>query len=584
MKTTHWIIVGVFIIAILISSALQGTTLVGKAVTTTGCCTLICQETTADECPTKFIPGELCSQVDECNVGCCVDNEGYCYSNYLKNNCEVSGSLFVSERECDQHPACLTAPTQRSLRGYTGFPYIYPTFTEGIVTTDYFARQIGQPFTIKTILFDENQHDDVRVSIKDEGFSKTLLLYDDGDHGDGKEGDGLFANIWFTQDFPPFEGFKVLTINATVNNQPRIPPERILLSAESCLPLSRNWGENYDDIIFIESNTDTTTLRAHTNANAIIGVLGQVFPPEQFQEKNFYEVLPVGTTQNITKAEQTVQQKCTFYDKTEDVLFFIDNTALYCEQKEKIIRVPPTIFLNRTAVDKTDIALDIILSDFCTYTLTQSQLQQQIILALIPPNITIHYPVNNTQYTTNGIDFSFTINDTHDTVHYEIYRDINRPETMMYRSKAPQNEAVNLTLNISDGEHNIWIEATDEHDNLVASEIITININNKNFITTIETLEPLTYNHSPQINFTITHNTETDVNYTIILNSSSIITSEAYHIVNDTTPVNQLVQFQTNLTNGTHIIQVVATDSNGNTAPTLPYIFYIGQYPEEVFG
>src|SRR3989344_1407687 len=41
-----------------------------------GCCTSICQQTSKNECFGKFVGAKKCNELEDCNVGCCIDKEG----------------------------------------------------------------------------------------------------------------------------------------------------------------------------------------------------------------------------------------------------------------------------------------------------------------------------------------------------------------------------------------------------------------------------------------------------------------------------------------------------------------------------
>jgi len=74
-----------------------------------GCCKetregAVCENLLKDEsskCKTSLLPTE-CSQVNECKLGCCIDNiGGICNSNAPKGKCEATGGTWSSEKNCN---------------------------------------------------------------------------------------------------------------------------------------------------------------------------------------------------------------------------------------------------------------------------------------------------------------------------------------------------------------------------------------------------------------------------------------------------------------------------------------------------
>jgi len=70
-----------------------------------GCCTSVCHQTARNECYGRFIDGKKCNELDECSVGCCIDKEGYCLTNYLHGNC-IGSYGFSINRDCSDIIFC----------------------------------------------------------------------------------------------------------------------------------------------------------------------------------------------------------------------------------------------------------------------------------------------------------------------------------------------------------------------------------------------------------------------------------------------------------------------------------------------
>ena len=127
IKYVIWLIAFILILALVENGPF--TSITGLVVNDDiGCCQLTCQETVRDKCSSNFYPDEECNKLDQCNVGCCIDEEGYCLSNYLKGNCK---NMFVQKSECNQFPYCIMARQRSSLLGSTGYPVVFRSYDEG---------------------------------------------------------------------------------------------------------------------------------------------------------------------------------------------------------------------------------------------------------------------------------------------------------------------------------------------------------------------------------------------------------------------------------------------------------------------
>ena len=91
-----------------------------------GCCEDFCIDTTPDLCqPAElYHSGASCNDVENCNLGCCIDEEGYCFTSYPKGNCDRLNNTFEA-RDCTEVYQCRTVLDQFSIRGYTGLDQFY---------------------------------------------------------------------------------------------------------------------------------------------------------------------------------------------------------------------------------------------------------------------------------------------------------------------------------------------------------------------------------------------------------------------------------------------------------------------------
>ncbi|MFT4310074.1 MAG: hypothetical protein ACMXYC_00405 [Candidatus Woesearchaeota archaeon] len=58
-----------------------------------GCCMLTCSESTQQECPNFYI-NQRCNEISQCQIGCCLDKNNFCYENYLQSQCERNNGIF----------------------------------------------------------------------------------------------------------------------------------------------------------------------------------------------------------------------------------------------------------------------------------------------------------------------------------------------------------------------------------------------------------------------------------------------------------------------------------------------------------
>jgi hypothetical protein len=535
-----------------------------------GCCEPICQQTGQSDCFGTFHAGLECTQLDQCNIGCCIDTEGYCLSNYLKANCEVGEGEFIEEKECPQYIQCITEPSQESLMGFTGYNFIFPASQEGVLFVEPVAGKGNTPFTIKMQVF--GQANDVKASITSEGYSTTISLYNDGSHGDGNPNDNLFAGIWQSEAFPPFEGIRRVNVTTSVDGSSSNASDYLLLTSNNCLPLRKPWDDpaTRQDIIFIKVGATEQTSSFEAHALNIVGHMSSVFPlVDGIDKRNFYIITENLQQRDSQIAREKVQQQCDFYNPEQDVIIFFDDEFNYCEQETEMITTNPRLLFNRTALEEMT-NLDTFMERFCDIIVTEAQLQEIIEQSRIAPNITVILPQNNSRHNTSEIEAQFVIYDNKNaTLDYEIYQDINNPLMVIKTGTAQTGQKETTTVTLTDGSHDIWIETRDGDHNLGHSTITIVNINVSNFIIDITSLDPLYYNSSPEINFTISHASDIQINYTVLLNTSTQI--------NGTAITEEIVTIPTTLTNGTYTIQITAADRQNRTATSLPYIIYIGE-------
>src|SRR3989344_2680651 len=568
-----------FIVILLNFSSSEIGLATGSATTSIeGCCGLTCQESAREDCPSEFHENAQCADVTACNVGCCVDSEGYCLSNYLAGNCAAANGKFIAQHECLHEPLCISEPPIGDIRGYIGYPFVFRQDIDGFMFSDDIAGFPGQIFTLKSFIFSDATR--ARVTAASGDYTKTLALYDDGAHGDGNPEDGLFAAIWRTDDFPLFQGLRRINIEGEADNKELIA-DYLFLSTTGCFPMQKPWEQTEErrDVIF-------TSVNPQLSANAvtpreIIGFITTQTPVGETAEINFAEIEEPQTSKD--NAVASVRNRCQFYDP-QDTIIVLDSQAQQCTQQDNVVHIPPDIVINETARNKvTALHANELLAQFCSFIQTSAQYYLFELEKYKAPEITIFAPINDSAHTTSEIEFSFIINDSLDEqVNYNIYMDMNHPSAILQSGIAARNTPIFQQINISDGYHLVWVEAVDSNGNIGASDEVIIHVNESNFVIDIISLDAIEQNHSPQINFTISYGTSAVVNYSILINATRGSMENAAAFFNSTATASELINVSTALENGTHIIQIIANDNNGRTSSSLPYIFGIGVPEDEV--
>ncbi len=527
---------------------------------TTGCCEFICQQTSAKECPTTFHAGKACGDVGACNIGCCIDPDGYCLSNYLENKC--TAGTFLSSGECLQHPLCISTPPPGSLRGATGYPFVFTATDKGIVILDQVGGNVGDPLAVKVNVFGNETNVDARIFT--DAYNELLHLYDDGNHGDGNLGDGLFAAIWDTKNFG-LGGIAKVNVAPVINGAESKISDYFLISPYKCVPIRKQWEAHRRDFIFAMTGPPGIL---KNNALGIIGQLGfNQNITEQLNSQNFY-VLP----QQVNDPSEVVNA-CIFFDPLQDFIIFFDKNIEKCEQRAGFVRMNPLFIMDQRVISESN-DIDTVFKDFCKHVITQKQLVDQVIDMLTAPNITFLSPRNNSIFTSSEIFFTFMVNDTKDKqLPYSVYIDINNPLTLVKEGVAFSGQLVNFSINITDGSHDIWVESEDSDGNLGHSDVHIVSVNESNFVIDILSLDPLQYNFSPEINFTISHVRDFEVNYTLVIDDSTTLKGS--------TLVNNVTRIKTKLSDGNHVISIIAHDFAGRFAYSLPYEIYVGNETEE---
>ena len=509
---------------------------------TIGCCESICQITTEQQCEDSFYSNQECEDIDNCNLGCCVDTEGYCLNNYLQGNCNDINGDFVEIGECLYHPPCVSSSTNQ-LMGSVGYPEIYSESEYGLISINLESAIKGDNITIKFNVFDKSQDISVRIYFDD--YEYIMDLYDDGKHDDQDNLDDIYANLWDSSLSPYFEGIKKINIDVQINEK-IIDTDYFSLTENGCLPLTKQWEDPNlkQDVIFVI-------------LDPLYGDYTSLVIMDQINSNNFYTLEKDVSNFDDDAIKNQVTQKCDFYDQNEDVIIILDSNFSYCEQKQGTIRTNPQFEFNQDIQNITD--------NFCSDIKTYQEISDESLASFEPPNVTIISPKNNTHHKNSNITLSLLVEDNNEEdIQYLVYSDL----AMIKDDTISINEVSQITVNLVDGAHTIFIELEDSDGNKGYSEFLDILVNSSNFIIEVYSLSEFFYNESPNIEFKINHIFNGEMNY--------IIAIDDLEYSNGTIVMGQIKNIPTNLTNGAHKIQILAKDSNGKISYSPEYVIYIG--------
>lgn len=542
-----------------------------------GCCTLTCKQANENDCPNFFELGKKCNEIEKCNIGCCVDEEGYCLANFLKANCERLNGRFISKKECRQHVHCLTEPYLLSLRGYTGFPFIFENEDSGMLSVIPISGEREDTFKIRQVVFEREGLDRVEAVINLTTTQSRVQLYNDGAHGDGNENDTIFANQWDSSIVSSFHGTKNIRVDINIYRNGRVNNSGstylTLIDNIKCLPIFKLWQDNASKkgIIFVGYNYDENTVKRELRKDAE-AVIGALLPLNYFEneldELNFYIILKNMSEKDSRYIHNYIKAQCSLYNELEDYVVLFDKNQLMCKQHGKLIITNPTLYPDIEEVQSIN-DLGSLMDNFCVYMLTEEKVRQNTMLKYEAPKITVAKPLNNSVFNINNIETSFIITDSKNTyLDYEVYLDTDIEETRYLKGTATSGVWVAGNLgNLPDGWHELHVEALDSDGNLGFSDSIRFYINVSNFVINLTSPDSIAYNESPTIEFRISHATNQNINYSVFVNDNLF--------ADGTTAINQVVSLPTDLAEGDYKIKINATDNESRSTWYMPAPFYI---------
>ena len=436
-----------------------------------GCCTAICQQTSKNECYDKFVGNKKCSELEECNVGCCIDREGYCLTNYLYGNC-INGYGMHTNKDCSEIVFCRNI-TDKS---YTSRLYSIKKGA-GIIALKPAADYYKSSFNIRYYLYDKADVLSVAAEIKDnKKLIDIVILYDDGFHNDGAKGDNLYGNNWLSSKINDFWGFKKLDVDIVIKyidgTQQLISRAHsmVVLSNNKCLPISDGWGLNKNySIIFAAQNYENLSNGWQQFETDVQNFLNSLFSIGEFLDNkdnfNIYRLEQSLSYFNIPTLIGIISNSCPDYSNKKDLVVVLDNNEDYCvSERSKVIRANPiALFYNNI----TNLPINNTFEDFCNYVLTPKKLADGIISFATPPTITVQTS-DNIIYNTTAVNLLFTISAINYPINSSVFLD-----TALISSKILNEESTeNINLALTNGTNAVLISIIDKNRNKAFAQLL----------------------------------------------------------------------------------------------------------------
>lgn len=501
-----------------------------------GCCELTCTDMSGLNCPSNFFhEGESCFDLGLCNVGCCIDGEGYCYTNYAKNYCEREGKKFISSRECTEYKECWVPPEfPADQEGYMmkrgrAVLYVNPSPSSG---------RIGEEFVIQATLI--NPASKVELNIFSENFNRTYLMYDDGFGDDDFMNDEIYTLAWNSLDHPQINEITAVRIKPIVDGKVEEENYEIYLSPNTCVPSITPWNQSSKPkIVFARkgnSNKETGNVAVYVMSQFSKNYL-------KMKEYDIYNIqAPVDENDALTK--------CPFA-LGEGVVVLLDKEELFCRQNGNLVVVNEDFITNGRTVPFN------FMADFCKYVTTVKKTEYDFMSSLEEPRVVIHIPDNDT-FTDNELLISFSAYDNESSrLRYKIYSDSTYGKLGWGYMNA--NDTITRTINIEDGSHELYVVVEDLDANEGFNER-TVLANASNFVAFASLEEEVFSSPDFVFNISFNHKTEETASYIVKRNNIPIKKGNATR--------NELSEVNVTLPYGEHEIIAVFTDSSGRTATT----------------
>ncbi len=434
-----------------------------------GCCTSICQQTSRDECYGKFIEDRKCDELKDCNVGCCIDKEGYCLTNYLYGNC-IQGNGTHINKDCADIVFCANI-TDKS---YGARLYSIKIKGDGILTIKPIASYYKSFFNVLYYLYDKTNVLSVSANIKDSGqLIDSIILYDDGSHNDGANNDNLYGNNWDSSKIEVFNGFKkldiVIIVKYTDGTQQLIskPQSIVVLSNNKCLPIYNEWDKSKKyNIIFAANNYEAYGFAKFESD--VQNFLDAIFSAEKFsnnrQDFNIYRLEQSLSYFNIQTLVNIIGSNCPSYSNKKDLIVVLDNNEEYCVSENlRVVRVNPQVLFYKNISNP---AINETFANFCNYVITPKKLSDEILAFATPPKIIVH-TLDNITYNVSSVNLSFTISATN----YPVNNSVFLNDTLILTKTSNEEITDSIILNLANETNEVLITAIDKNENIAYAQL-----------------------------------------------------------------------------------------------------------------
>lgn len=439
-----------------------------------GCCTSICHQTARNECYGRFIGGKKCSELEECNVGCCIDKEGYCLTNYLHGNC-IGGYGLSINRDCSDVISCRNLTGKSYAAGQYG---IRNKKGAGASLQNPEAGYLNSSFKIQYYLYDKASVFQVLANIKDnDTLIDSITLYDDGSHNDGAGNDSLYGNNWLSSRINKFQGFKKLDIDIEIKysdgSLQAVPEVQSItvLGSNKCLPIYNQWDNSPEkySIIFAAGNYEALNDGYQKFQTDAQNFLNEFFSIGRFKsikgDFNIYRLDNSLSYSDIPTLARIVSGSCPHYSSKKDLLILLDNNEHYCiAESQRIVRVNPKLFFYQNITNST---INETFADLCSYVLTMKKLADEAIGFAAPPRIIINTPGNIT-YNTSNISLSFTVS----SINYPANNFVFLENALIFSKTINGKDDSLVNLSLANGTNAVLIKSVDKNKNKAFAQIL----------------------------------------------------------------------------------------------------------------
>ncbi len=599
-KNIKYAIIAFFIVLILslgmsfIDKTKRPSSITGMATGSgSGCCERFCEETTKQKCyEGVFHDATSCDKIDKCNIGCCIDKEGYCLSNYLMSNCEAYGYKFI-KKECPEVPKCVIPTPSFLVRQDTGIRVNVDASIQDVfegasgarldngnmvfdpddpyglryVLVEPIAGAKGTLFYIKYVIDEPSEISDVEITLKDNNSTAaTLALYDDGNHDDANNEDGIYGNKWDSSSLTGASGLRKISIDAaivkkdgTINLKERISSFVVSINS-NCIPLTMWDSSKKRDIIFLGNQykrkwgVDRLKIDVNNNFNnfAVISPFR-----EKFDQVNYYiieEDFTLGSD-----ALSAIKSECKFFDKAEDLAIIFDYSEKKCRRfstsEGNIFTLSPeTVYFFDSPFTLNEAIFDVcnVANTFEEYNDRKKKEEADLI-----PKIDLKVK-DGQWFWQNEFDIKFIIKYNYSpAVDYQVY--INGGKGI--EGTAASGKLTEERITLDNGDYNMYIEAKGDFVDGVSDAVdfhvdgtvnfgIDITSPNKGDITSTNEIE---------VRFTVSHFEAKNVNYGVFVDNVEKGSGEAV------VGAENVIHLK-NLEQGSHSLFIEATDDKGRKA------------------